>query len=159
MCPRFAFAVVLLCGSAGCSSSSASSPATGPGEDARPTSSPDAGASPGDDATVAQPAGDDASSGQQEASAPIVDARAEAAPSHPAVDASSACVSFCECMAMNCAQEVFPDGCLYDCATQTNWDLECRAGMCSLVQSEPNNDHCTHAFGVDECLDKVTADH
>jgi hypothetical protein len=45
------------------------------------------------------------------------------------------------------------------CATQTNWDLECRAGMCSLVQSEPNNDHCTHAFGVDECLDKVTPDH
>jgi hypothetical protein len=61
-------------------------------------------------------------------------------------------------MATNCAQEVFPDGCLYDCATQTTWDLPCRANMCSLVPSEPNNDHCTHAFGVNECLDKATGD-
>jgi hypothetical protein len=61
-------------------------------------------------------------------------------------------------MDMNCPQEVFPDGCLYDCATQTNWDLPCRANMCSLVQSEPNNDHCTHAFGVNECLNKTARD-
>lgn len=110
-----------------------------------------------EDATVTQTAGD-ASSEQQDASPPIADARAEAAPSHPAVDASSACVSFCDCMDTNCPQEVFPDGCLYDCATQTDWDLPCRANMCSLVQSEPNNDHCTHAFGVNECLNKATGD-
>lgn len=155
---------MLLCASAACSSGSSSAPtassptpAAAPGEDASATSSPTSSASPGEDATVTQSAVE-ASSGQQDGSPLIADAQAEAASSHPAVDASSACVSFCDCMDMNCPQEVFPDGCLYDCATQTNWDLPCRANMCSLVQSEPNNDHCTHAFGVNECLNKTTRD-
>jgi hypothetical protein len=31
--------------------------------------------------------------------------------------------------------------------------MACRQGMCGLVPAEPNNDHCTHAMGIDECLD------
>lgn len=51
---------------------------------------------------------------------------------------------------MNCADKVFPTSCLAECAAGTNWDLQCRELMCSLVPDQPNNDHCTHAFGVNE---------
>jgi hypothetical protein len=57
-------------------------------------------------------------------------------------------------MAMNCASQVFPTGCLKECAAGTNWDMECRQGMCSLAPAQPANNHCIHAFGVNECLDK-----
>ncbi len=88
------------------------------------------------------------------AAAAVTDAQANRDASQGEVDASSACVKYCACMAMNCQEEVFANGCLHECAAQTTWDLECRANMCSLVPSEPANDHCTHAFGVNECLDK-----
>jgi hypothetical protein len=58
-------------------------------------------------------------------------------------------------MAMNCADKVFPTGCLRECAAgSAKWDMECRQGMCSLAPAQPANNHCTHAFGVNECLDK-----
>jgi hypothetical protein len=44
--------------------------------------------------------------------------------------------------------------CLTACAAETNWDLPCRKNMCSLVPAQPNNDHCTHAMGELQCLDK-----
>lgn len=69
------------------------------------------------------------------------------------VDASKACVSYCSCMAVVCVDKVFPMGCLWECATQTNWDLPCRTNMCGLVDAQPLNDHCTHAFGVGQCTD------
>jgi hypothetical protein len=56
-------------------------------------------------------------------------------------------------MAANCADKTFPSGCLTECKTQTNWDMACRMNMCSLVPAQPNNDHCTHAMGVYQCLD------
>jgi hypothetical protein len=67
------------------------------------------------------------------------------------VDASADCVKFCDCMNMNCADKVFPGGCLSACAEQTTWDLPCRQNMCKLVPDQPTNDHCTHAFGTSEC--------
>jgi hypothetical protein len=70
------------------------------------------------------------------------------------VDASPQCMTFCKCMAMNCSDKVFPGGCLHDCAAGTNWDLPCRQNMCGLAPAQPANDHCTHAMGVNECLDK-----
>jgi hypothetical protein len=139
----------LLIGSvAACSSSSAGVPVVEAG--AAPDASPDATVGAVNDAG----AGEDASNVAPDASQPIADAEPDSGLSHAEVDASMACVSFCKCMAMNCADKVFPDGCLYDCATQTDWDLPCRANMCSLVPAQPNNDHCTHAFGVNECLDQ-----
>ena len=69
------------------------------------------------------------------------------------VDAPMACVKYCSCMAKWCADKVFGSGCLVECAKQTNWDLECRANMCNLVEPQPNNDHCTHAFGMFQCTD------
>jgi hypothetical protein len=147
---------LLLLGSAvGCSASNAgievdagSGSETSKGEDSN------AGA----DADGGQGAGSDASGRYKDASvegstSPDA-AQADGSSSHVEVDASAACVTYCACMAKNCSSEVFPNGCLSACATQTNWDLECRAAMCSLVPSEPANDHCTHAFGMDECLDK-----
>jgi hypothetical protein len=142
----------LLIGSvSACSSSSAAG--TVPASDAptsdasavRDDASPDASVAANDDAAAA---GDDAASSGLDGSI------ADAGTSHAEVDASMACVSFCKCMAMNCAGDIFPDGCLYDCATQTNWDLSCRATMCTLVPAQPNNDHCEHAFGISECLDQ-----
>jgi hypothetical protein len=109
--------------------------------------SPDGTVGASDDAASA---GDDVADSGPDGS-PVI---ADGGPSHAEVDASMACVSFCKCMAMNCADKVFPDGCLYDCATQTNWDLSCRAIMCANVPSQPDNDHCDHAFGVNECLDQ-----
>jgi hypothetical protein len=69
------------------------------------------------------------------------------------VDAPMACVKYCTCMAKWCADKVFGTGCLVECTRQTNWDLPCRANMCNLVDPQPNNDHCTHAFGVGQCTD------
>jgi hypothetical protein len=145
---RFALlAGPLVIWSAACSSSSSTPSA--------PDASDDATAS---DGGQTPPAPDDAASGAVDA-APAGDAGtvadADAADaSAPAVDASAACVSYCACMATNCPDTIFGSGCLYECATQTTWDLPCRANMCSLVQAQPNNDHCTHAFGVNECLDE-----
>lgn len=94
-----------------------------------------------------------------ERSSTVVDAAADrsegdaeaSSPREP--DASGDCVKYCDCMAQNCQDKVFADGCLPACASQTKWDLPCRMNMCSLVPAQPNNDHCTHAFGVNECLD------
>lgn len=133
----------LLGSAVGCSSSSAGVEVdAGPGVD----SASDANSGAEGDAT-SRGAGDDGS-------ASIPDAQADRGSSPAEVDASAACASYCACMATNCLAEVFANGCLYECATQTTWDLECRAGMCALVPSEPANDHCTHAFGMNECLDK-----
>ncbi len=148
---RWAFvARSLLIGSVAACSSSSSVDAPAAEAGAVPDASPDATVGAVDDAGT----GDDASNIAQDASQPIADAELDGGRSHAEVDASVACVSFCKCMAMNCADKVFPDGCLYDCATQTDWDLPCRANMCSLVPAQPDNDHCTHAFGVNECLDQ-----
>ena len=143
----FAVGLLLLGDLAGCSSSS--NPVTGPGTDAGFDAS--LGTDASDD--IAAEAGD-ATSREQDASQPIADARADEGSSPPEVDASAACVTYCKCMAMNCADKVFPDGCLTECAAQTDWDLGCRTNMCTLVPAQPNNDHCTHAFGVNECLDQ-----
>jgi hypothetical protein len=138
----------LLIGSvAACSSSSAAGVVQGSDAAAVPDASPDGTVVATDDAAST---GDDVADGAPDGS-PLI---ADGGPSHAVVDASMACVSFCKCMAMNCADKVFPDGCLDDCATQTDWDLPCRANMCSLVPSQPDNDHCTHAFGVGQCLDQ-----
>jgi hypothetical protein len=75
-------------------------------------------------------------------------------PADAGADASMACVTYCKCMTTNCADNVFPTGCLKECAAGTKWDMECRQNMCSLVPAQPANNHCTHAFGVNECLDK-----
>lgn len=69
------------------------------------------------------------------------------------VNAPIACVKYCSCMAKWCADKVFATGCLVECTKQTNWDLACRANMCNLVEPQPNNDHCTHAFGKFQCTD------
>ena len=69
-------------------------------------------------------------------------------------EASEACRKYCECMAKNCAERMFPGGCLAECAGHPKWDLPCRQNMCNLVPAQPNNDHCTHAFGLFQCLDK-----
>ena len=70
------------------------------------------------------------------------------------VTASEECVKYCTCMAKNCADKMFPGGCLPQCAAQTRWDIPCRQNMCNLVPAQPNNDHCTHAFGMFQCTDK-----
>jgi hypothetical protein len=75
----------------------------------------------------------------------------DAAP--PAPDASEACRSYCTCMASNCADKVFTRGCLTECAAQSHWDLPCRELHCGLVPAQPDNDHCTHAKGMVQCLD------
>jgi hypothetical protein len=134
---------------AACSSSpgGAGAPSTTPTKD-------DSGAatSASDDASTT---GSSAEGGREDAPVAVEDAPSDGGSATiPVADASAACVSFCTCMATNCASEVFAGGCLYQCATQTNWDLPCRANMCGLVPSQPNNDHCTHAFGVGQCLDE-----
>jgi hypothetical protein len=70
------------------------------------------------------------------------------------VTASEECVKYCTCMAKNCADKMFPGGCLPACAAQTKWDIPCRQNMCNLVVPQPDNDHCTHAFGMFQCTDK-----
>jgi hypothetical protein len=101
----------------------------------------DAGTHPGHDAAL--DAGPDAAS--PDAASPD---DGGAAP-----DASMACATYCACMAAWCTDKVFPTSCLSACAAQTKWDLPCRQVHCTLVEPQPGNDHCTHAFGMVQCLD------
>lgn len=154
--PLMAWSVV------GCSSSSSSS---------TPSDATDAATSPADANIASQDAGaladatsammdgtasasDDATTSPADAVADTTDALSAGDAHASAVDASAACKSYCTCMAMNCKSEIFGGGCLSECASQTTWDLPCRANMCSLVLAQPNNDHCTHAFGMVECLNE-----
>jgi hypothetical protein len=146
--------LLVLGGAVGCSASSG-------GVDADAGSGSGSDASSGEDSSSGADAdgGLDASgrhtgAGDSGSTPPVADAQADGDATHADVDASAACVSYCACMAMNCRGDIFPAGCLSACTMQTNWDLECRAAMCSLVPSEPANDHCMHAFGVAECLDE-----
>jgi hypothetical protein len=123
--PRVALVLLLILG---CSSS----------KDAAPDGSP--AASP--DVAVIAPA---------DATSTMVDQAPGAATD---VTASDECVKYCTCMAKNCADKMFPTGCLPACAAQTKWDIPCRQNMCNLVVPQPANDHCTHAFGVGQCTDR-----
>jgi hypothetical protein len=138
----------------GCGSSS-----TGTGADAAPVAD---AASSGADLSTAPPdtgmTAADSAAGSADgptADGPAGDGPAVMDTSAPSdVQASPACVMFCTCMAKNCADKAFPGGCLQDCASHPKWDLECRALMCKLAPDQPNNNHCTHAMGINECLDK-----
>jgi hypothetical protein len=123
--PRVALVLLLLLG---CSSSKGGAP------DGSPAASPDV--------AVIAPA---------DAASTAIDQAAGAASD---VTASEECVKYCTCMAKNCADKMFPTGCLPACAAQTRWDIPCRQNMCNLVPAQPDNDHCTHAFGMFQCTDK-----
>jgi hypothetical protein len=113
--------------------------APGVGQDAPPVAdgAPDTNGAASPDATTARDAGGET-----------------AAADAGSVMASEACMKFCTCMAKNCADKMFPRGCLTECASTPKWDLACRQVMCTLVPDQPNNNHCVHAMGVQECLDK-----
>jgi hypothetical protein len=152
---RFAllFAVVFVGGTPACSPSG--SPVASLDASASANDSGDPAHKAGADATSSRrDAGGDATSSGGDAAQSIADATGEGDAAPVEVDASADCVKYCDCMAMNCQDKVFPSGCLYECATQTNWDLACRTNMCLLVPAQPNNDHCTHAFGVNQCLNE-----
>jgi hypothetical protein len=123
---------------AGCSSSSSSSDA--PGDASGDARTSDTAATP-----------DSAAHGHDVGS---MDSSTDAKEASTTADASEECTRYCSCMSTNCADKVFPTSCLGECAAQTKWDLACRANHCGLVPAEPKNDHCTHAMGVDQCLDR-----
>jgi hypothetical protein len=131
--PRVAFVLLLILG---CSSSKDGAP------DGSPAASPDV--------AVIAPA-DAASTMVDQAPGTAVD---QAPGNVTDVKASEECVKYCTCMAKNCADKMFPTGCLPACAAQTKWDIPCRQNMCNLVPAQPDNDHCTHAFGMFQCTDR-----
>jgi hypothetical protein len=119
--------------------------------DASAGSSPNEAAAPEDHSVVTTTGSGgamDATSTSMSDAPKIMDAPA------PSVDASMACMKYCDCMAKNCADQVFPQGCLVECSRQTNWDLPCRQNMCNLAPVQTMNDHCTHAFGKFQCTDQ-----
>jgi hypothetical protein len=134
----------------GCSSGGGGAP---PPDAATNDAAHDAGRTNDDASTSSAPDG-----GRDAVAAAAEDATSDSSSNDAATiavaDASAACTSYCSCMAQYCPSETFAGGCLYQCTTQMNWDLACRAVMCALVQSQPNNDHCTHAAGMIQCLDE-----
>lgn len=67
---------------------------------------------------------------------------------------SEACQKYCECHEKNCATTPIPGGksCGDFCTAMTQGQLDCRQNMCGLVPAQPNNNHCAHSVGIDECL-------
>jgi hypothetical protein len=131
------WALVLLAAQASCSSGGGASASTG-GRGGASTGPSDAGAGAGGAGGSTTATGDTGG----------------------AVDASAACMTYCDCMHMNCPPTTaHPEywssvsTCLTACATETKWDLPCRQNMCTLVPDQPANDHCTHAMGEGQCLD------
>ena len=66
---------------------------------------------------------------------------------------SAACQMYCACHDMNCATTAIPGGmsCTDFCAAMTSDQLGCRQVMCTLVPAQPDNDHCKHSVGIDQC--------
>lgn len=67
---------------------------------------------------------------------------------------SPACQKFCDCHDANCGTLAIPDGksCGDFCEAMTEDQLACRQNMCKLVPDQPDNDHCKHSLGIDQCL-------
>lgn len=67
---------------------------------------------------------------------------------------SAACQTYCECHEKNCATTAIPGGltCAAFCAGMTKDQLDCRQVMCVLVPAQPDNDHCTHSVGINQCM-------
>jgi hypothetical protein len=67
---------------------------------------------------------------------------------------SVACQTYCACHEQNCATQAIPGGasCADFCAAMTADQLACRQNMCGLVPAQPDNDHCKHSVGIDQCL-------
>lgn len=67
---------------------------------------------------------------------------------------SPACQKFCDCHDANCASLPIPGGksCAAFCEAMTEEQLACRQNMCKLVPDQPDNDHCKHSLGIDQCL-------
>jgi len=67
---------------------------------------------------------------------------------------SPACQKFCDCHEANCSALPIPDGksCGDFCEAMTEDQLACRQNMCKLVPDQPDNDHCKHSLGIDQCL-------
>lgn len=67
---------------------------------------------------------------------------------------SPACQKFCDCHEANCATLAIPGGksCADFCEAMTEDQLACRQNMCKLVPDQPDNDHCKHSLGIDQCL-------
>ena len=67
---------------------------------------------------------------------------------------SEACQKFCKCHEDNCRTTPIPDGksCGDFCTAMTKDQLDCRQNMCGLVPAQPDNDHCKHSVGIDQCL-------
>lgn len=66
---------------------------------------------------------------------------------------SEACQEYCDCHDENCASTPIPGGksCGAFCAAMTEEQLDCRQNMCGLVPAQPDNDHCDHSVGIDQC--------
>jgi len=66
---------------------------------------------------------------------------------------SPACQKFCDCHEANCATLAIPGGksCGDFCEAMTEDQLACRQNMCKLVPAQPDNDHCKHSLGIDQC--------
>ena len=67
---------------------------------------------------------------------------------------SEACQKYCTCHDMNCPTQAIPGGvsCEDFCAAMSEDQLACRQNMCGLVPAQPDNDHCKHSVGIDQCL-------
>jgi hypothetical protein len=67
---------------------------------------------------------------------------------------SADCQKYCDCHEANCKSTAIPGGvsCATFCAAMTKDQYDCRMNMCNLVPAQPNNDHCTHSVGINECL-------
>jgi hypothetical protein len=67
---------------------------------------------------------------------------------------SAACQMYCACHEQNCKSQLIPGGksCAEFCAGMTADQLACRQNMCTLAPLQPDNNHCVHSVGINECL-------
>ncbi len=67
---------------------------------------------------------------------------------------SEACQKYCTCHEANCASQAIPGdkSCAEFCTGMSEDQLACRQNMCGLVPAQPDNDHCKHSVGIDQCL-------
>ena len=97
---------------------------------------------------------DDSKGGAAGATAQAGATAAQAGASAGAGAISAACQTYCECHEKNCAATAIPGGqtCAAFCAGMTADQLACRQNMCGLVPAQPDNDHCTHSVGINQCM-------
>lgn len=142
----FAVGAVVLCAALGCGSDDSD------GEGGGGKGGTSSMSSAGSKASAGTSSGGSKSNGQAGSAGATTQAGSAGSSNNSGL--SAACQKYCDCHDKNCASTPIPDdkSCGDFCTAFSEEQLACRQNMCKLVPDQPDNNHCIHSVGINECL-------